>query len=864
MLRSPQHARALVRTLWGLAILCSCGIADAREPFAAYFDGLRAQGLFRLAEQYGLRRLSEGRLSSAEQSELAVELSRTFSLHALTTGGTDQEELWKRAEEILAPPLDEGRPNPRRLEAAVQRALLTIDRGLALGWNAQLDTGNPQVAESARSLLQRGIVELKSAGDTLQGEIKRGGVTSAQIADGAISPAELRRLQERVLMQLGLAHVELARVAPSTPVRTQAARDAIAVLDPLARSRSTFANEARIQKVVAFRLGGDLDQAMTLANDLANDDLPARFQDRVLAEQVRILVRQGKHPDAIARVLEARKTRPELSEEVRAEFVEALLGAWALARDRKDETLAADIWSRLSREVESMQGPWQVLARRRMETIDEVRTYGSELAGQIRLARQHYQAGRTDEALQQFAAASQTARGLGKLDAMVEIESTRASVLIRQKRYADAASALQAVLDQPPAGNKAAELSLLRAWTLGQWAAAEPSAEHRRAYLEALEQQRSRYPGNATAFEAAWLLALVRTQDEDWDAAIALLETIPPEAKSFEEARVRLARAYVERWRAARARNRDLPQAQAAAENGLKALVAGLPGLPQSWTPAQSLAALQFPRFQMMRGAAAGGGTADLGGDAVLQRIEQSVEVARRTAERDRVEMDPAWNDVLSQATRLGIVQSAAQRDFPGARARLATLQEGPPEEMLNVLLGLADVAADLPPEAQRELGRLQLDAARRLEPRRSELSPPLQRKLSECLAQAYTVTGNLPEAVDIYESLLRSEPGNRELIRTTAELLLRRGQRSDIERARGWWQKLEGLETKGSAEWLDARVRLGEAMLALGQTAEVLKLVRVTRILYPQAGDEAVRAKLSELERAAQAAGARPSAPPR
>lgn len=862
MLRCRQHARTLVRTLWGLAVLCSCGLAAAREPFAEYFDGLRAQGLFRLAEQYGLRRLSEGRLSAAEQSELAVELSRTFSLHALTTGGTDQDELWKRAEEILAPPLDESRPNPRRLEATVQRALLTIDRGLALGWSAQLDTENSQVAESARSLLQRGTGELKSAQEALQNEVRRGGVTAAQIADGAISPAELRRLQERILMQLGLAQVELARVAPSTAARTQAAKDAIAVLDPLARSRSGLANEARIQKVAAFRLGGDLDQAMTLANDLANDDLPPRFQDRVLAEQVRILVRQGKHPDAIARVLEARKTRPELSDEVRAELVEAFLGAWVLARDRRDEALAADIWSRLSREVESMQGPWQVLARRRMETIDEVRTYGSELAGQIRLARQHYQAGRTDEALQQFAAASQTARGLGKMDAMVEIESTRASILIRQKRYADAAAALQAVLDQPTPADKAAELALLRAWTLGQWAVAEPSAERRRAYVESLEQQRSRYPGNATAFEAAWLLALVRTQEEDWDAAIALLEAIPPEAKAFEEARVRLARAYVERWRAARAKNRDLPQAQAAAENGLKALVAGLPDPPQSWTPAQSLAALQLPRFQMMRGA--GDGATGLDGDAVLRRIEQSVEVARRTSQRDRVEIDPAWNDVLSQATRLGIVQSAAQRDFPGARARLATLQEGPPEEMLNVLLGLADVAADLPPEAQRELGRLQLDAARRLEPRRSELSPPLQRKLSECLAQAYTVTGNLPEAVDIYENLLRSEPGNRELIRTTAGLLLRRGQRTDIERARGWWQKLEGLETKGSAEWLDARVRLGEAMLALGQTAEVLKLVRVTRILYPQAGDEAVRAKLSELERAAQAAGARPSAPPR
>ncbi len=48
----------------------------------------------------------------------------------------------------------------------------------------------------------------------------------------------------------------------------------------------------------------------------------------------------------------------------------------------------------------------------------------------------------------------------------------------------------------------------------------------------------------------------------------------------------------------------------------------------------------------------------------MLQRIEQSVEVARRTSQRDRVEMDPAWNDVVNQATRLGIVQSARSGIF--------------------------------------------------------------------------------------------------------------------------------------------------------------------------------------------------------
>ncbi len=81
-----------------------------------------------------------------------------------------------------------------------------------------------------------------------------------------------------------------------------------------------------------------------------------------------------------------------------------------------------------------MQGPWQVLARRRMETIDEVRTYGSELAGQIRLARQHYQAGRTDEALQQFATASQTARGLRKARRDGRDRVDPRSILIRPKR----------------------------------------------------------------------------------------------------------------------------------------------------------------------------------------------------------------------------------------------------------------------------------------------------------------------------------------------------------------------------------------------------------------------------------------------
>src|SRR5204862_5457158 len=87
----------------GLAVSCANCVAETAlsDGTAKYFRELRRRGLFRLAENYCLERLSRGSLTPAQRVDLTIELSRALADHATVVGDPQQTELRDRARSTL-------------------------------------------------------------------------------------------------------------------------------------------------------------------------------------------------------------------------------------------------------------------------------------------------------------------------------------------------------------------------------------------------------------------------------------------------------------------------------------------------------------------------------------------------------------------------------------------------------------------------------------------------------------------------------------------------------------------------------------------------------------------------------------------
>ncbi len=863
MRRLPRPARTSRRRLVAARLaLCFASLtalhALADDSTPRYFRGLRERGLFSVAEAWCLRRLGEPDLLPAEKAVLTVELSRTFADHAAYRTGAEQAELWQRAQSVVDDLLQQDPQNPRREAIELQAALVPAAHGTLLAWQAELMPYDDTLRRQARSRLQSSITGLRAVEARLAAQTRTArDPTPAELADGALPPAERQELADETAFRIAAACVSLARLQAPGGERDASLRDAESRLTDLAKNRNADDRtwNVRILRIEAARLRENLDQAAAQAESLRRGPLPLPVGDRVLAELVRVDLARQRPDEALQRLLDRQPRTVPLSEELRCLNVEALLQAWQTAREKGDQKLADDLWAEAERIDAELRSAWRARSRALLGTARDAADYGPELAGAMHAARAAFQNGDVPGSLAKFGRAIDMARDSGRTGLAAELQLNRASILLQQGEHESAATDYQAAADALADRDQAAQAQLLHAFCLGKLGEAQRVPERREAYIAALAEHRTRFDGHPSALEAVWMQAALAEAERRPADAIAAYAAIPLNHTRGPLARARIAALHEQVLDGLRAAGEPTAEWEARAVAELMGFLDTMPVPPARLAPLEAEVALRMGRIILNQQE-----PNYVDADALLDRVIGSCQIAEREAARDQAPaIDPAWAPLYQAATQLRIVSLAGQDRPADALQVIDGLTQADPRVLLAVLGGLGEVALRIAPERRRALGEVQVRAAERLREHRDGLDAAGARRLDECLAEAYAVMGRPNDALSVYEPLLAQSPRDKRLLRAAAVLLSSLDKPERLEKARTYWRQIEKLEEHGSSAWFDARYEVAAVTLKLRQTAEFHRLMSITRELYPELGGPELKQKFARLE--SQASGGRQSA---
>lgn len=819
----------------------------AEETAANFFQGLRERRLFNLAESYCLQRLSRPNLPADQRIDLTLELAATQSEHAKFVAEAEATEFWNKAraeiEELLA--RDPG--NPRRILLEAEVAFISVTEGEWARWQADLMPYDETYRSQARTVLSAAVINLRELEQRIAAQARK----AAPARTGArreLRPFEVRALLLEVRYRLAAALLNQAAIA-DVPNRTDGLHEAEKLLRALTESLGgediTWGSWVMLAE--CYRLLGDGIHALAVLKAIETRKPAPEVIDRVTAERVRLLLIEQQDLGAQKVISEYAKTRQPLPGELALLHVQVLGRLVRALRAKQADAAATELLGLIETQVEQVVrdtgGYWSYRCALVMDQLRDEQKYGVEVAPLVRRAQAEYTRRRLAAAVESYGRAAAEARRTGKEELAFTLAFQRASILTQEKKWDDAASSFRELVQKFPGNPKAVDADLLAAFALGKLYEDKQTKARREQYIEALEAHRKAYAGHPSEAEATWMLAQLEERREQFTVALKLYRQIPNGHARGPAAQIGMARCYDKILH----RLRELGEPAGPWEGEAIAALESMLPLPSIGTShfdlQQSEIAVRLARILLQRQPA--NFTA---ADRLLARV-----FAGLAAIPPAEEAKPGENDervgLQTQATQLRVVSLAGQGKAQDARKLLDQLSATSPSELLRILNGIARIVAAAQPQSRRDLGELQFEAAQKLARRRSELTPVEQRRLDECLASAYMATGQSKLAIQTYEALMKSAPRDKALLTAYAEVLSRCDTQPCRDKAHTTWKTIESLSPAGSNEWLAARLHVCQALLDLGDAPAALKLLKVTRLLYPKLGGDTLRAKFGELE---------------
>jgi len=797
--------------LAGVIVLACGGLSLADRYDDRYLDGLRERRLFQLAESFCERRL-EGQLSEKEEFDLTLSLIRTYAAHAVNTPPEQRAPLWKSAHDAAAAFTAKHTDSPNRFVVQVQDALTTLARGELLRQVLEAGAQGAKSLDLALDQIRKAAGDLEDIDEELTREIPR-----RVGAKEGLTDAELFSLQNNVRYQLARAFRNRALCYETGANRLDALQQAVSTLNDVANridDADPLLWSIRLDQIVCLRLVGDYAATERLLRAVISTRPTPLYALRARAELVRLRLDTGKPEDAYAELQRGRTIAGMVSPEFDFAHLETYVALWKKAGEEEAQATA---WRNKAKamvaEIERTHGAYW---RRR---ADRLLVSGASAGGDLdilaRKADRLYLEGALQEAIDSYDQAGRAAIAAGAKE-QAFLFLYRAG-LIEQKRekYAAAAARLRFAAISTPEQPKASDAHLLAALAAAQQAATDP--QELPAYIDLLEEHLTRWPEATSADQARIWLARMREHQRSWSEAMRLYLEVKPESTDYPSALSAAATAaqkYLDQLK-----SNGEPYEQQAENTALlfeRLLLGDGKSLPPQWTPSLRAAALAGARIRLQHTS---------GGQARAASVLQDALTKSPDA-------DPAWRN---SAQALLVAALAAQPSrLAEAEKILRDLADGSPEDLLEMIAGLAAAAESASPAGQERLAQLQLRAIDIVSPKRKSLSPAAQKKLDTIRAVALFASNDRAQAKAAFQALIAAHPRDGDVAERFAEFLLAGADVASRQQALDQWRRVAKGSRPRTPRWWRAKYNTAKAMFLLNDKKAAADLIEYLQTTPP------------------------------
>jgi tetratricopeptide (TPR) repeat protein len=816
-----------------LAISASAWAESQRAEFVA---GLRERGLYQLADEYGSEQWRRADLSDRERADLAIQLALVYTEHALASPPQARDALWSKASAICAALEDKWPANPRRPLVEVQRALVSLARGeLAREESTAADAlaSDSAAIEHLRSAT-RGLDQISEKVAQQLIELRLG--PPADASPDALTSRELESLEVNIAFQLARAQRQLGLCYPQRSAdRDNALLQAVARLTPLAQRKEAdeLAWNARVELAACLRDLGRLQEAQKMLHIWTRESAPADIAARLSAEDIRVLIAAGELFRAQEKAQQALRKHSGEGELALA-AVEAELALWhqsAQSSGRRDSSQ----FTAMITTVRERHGPYwgrraQLLVGSVLASTNESGTEPQDAAALLIAAKHLYGTGRIEEAVANYDRAAQQLGKQGKLDETFTASMTAAAIERGARRFAAAAKRYRQLALKMPANARAAEAHQLAILCTAEQARDSPPADWPAIgadYEQLLQEHLVQWPDASSSDAVRFWSGKLLAARANWSAAIQILVQVRANTEHYAQSIELVCDCYERQLEQLEEQTGDETEQRqatllAAATKHLQPVITGAENRwPARWTNLQHETAISLARLHLRF---------TIGPSPYAERLLRAVVEAPAPSDNDSPQ---EWQ---ATAQPLLVVALARNGKVDEASASVAELADTPAASLVEMLKAVEAILTRAPhaSDGQQELGRIMLVVLKHLDARSAEVDAGMQAAILEYHAIALAAAGDRPAAIALYAQLLAQSPNDGELQEHYARLLAASESAAELRQALSSWHVVEWRSRRGGPRWRRARQARIELLHRLGESEEADKLLRLTRLLYP------------------------------